>query len=315
MPVTEISPRHVDREFAEACQQTERDEVVEGDDRGGARRQDVLGGAISVLDLRPARDVEHVDSGVPGDELGEPATTESVGVGLRRAGEVGDARVAERHEMLAERADRMLVVDRQLRRRVARDRTVHDDDRARAGEQGLEPLGGHARRDEHERVAPGAGLDRDLLLVGHAFGRVGHEHAVAVEGGLATQPLQHPLEHRVLEVGDDEGDGVAAPAHEVACHLARRVVQLLDGFAHLGRDRRVDRLVAVQHPGHGRLRDARVLGDLRDRDLPGRVGHLDLHRGRGWERRYAGSARTRSRRGVGGEVSGCRAGRPGSRSG
>ena len=240
---------------------------------------------------------------------------ESVCVGLRRAGEVCDARVAERHEVLAERAHRMLVVDRQLRRRVARDRPVHDDDRPRAGEQGLEPLGRHARRDEDERIAPGAGLGGDLLLVVDAFGRVGHEHAVAVEGGLPTQPLQHPLEHRVLEVGDDECDGVAAAAHEVACHLARRVVQLLDRVANLGGDRRVDRLVAVQHPGHGRLGDAGVLGDLGDRDLPGRVGHVDLHRGRGWERRYAGRTRSRCRRGVGGEVSGCRAGRRGSRSG
>ena len=87
---------HVDGELAEASQQSERDEVVEGDDRGGARREHVLGGTVAVLDLRAARDVEHLDPGVPGDELGEPPATEAVGVGLRRAGEVRDARVAER---------------------------------------------------------------------------------------------------------------------------------------------------------------------------------------------------------------------------
>ena len=163
-------PGHVDAELAEACQQAERDEVVEGDDRGGARRQHVLGGAISVLHLRPARDVEHLDSGVPGDELGEPAATEPVGVGLRRAGEVGDARVAERHEMLAERADRVLVVDRRApppgRSRRGRFTTTIGPERAsRASSRSAGMRGETSTSASHlERAST-----RDLLLVGHAL--------------------------------------------------------------------------------------------------------------------------------------------------
>ncbi|MDF2576296.1 MAG: hypothetical protein K0S05_3208, partial [Agromyces sp.] len=99
-------------------------------------------------------------------------------------------------------------------------------------------------------------LERGRLLLVHALGRIGDEHAVAVGGGGETESLQDALEERVAEIGHDHGDGVVAAVHEAARGGARRIAERRDRGLHATHDLGVDGLLAVQHAGHRRLRDA-----------------------------------------------------------
>ena len=135
----------------------------------------------------------------------------------------------------------------------------------------------HPRRDEHERVALAARLRRDLGLDADRLGAVGDEHAVAVARGRDREPLEHALEHRVLEVGHQQGDRLAAAAHEASGGFAGRVVERRDGAVDLRDDRGVDGGDAVEDARDRRLRHAGVLRDLRHRDGTRRdLGQRDL---------------------------------------
>ena len=92
--------------------------------------------------------------------------------------------------------------------------------------------------------------------------RVGQEHRVAVrvERRLgAGGDLGH---QGVGDVPDDQADAEGLAAAQALREDVRLVVELLDGAHHLLAHRRTDVRMAGEHPGHGRHRDARALGDL-----------------------------------------------------
>jgi len=131
----------------------------------------------------------------------------------------------------------------------------------------------HARRAQHECIAPAPRfLGEDRLLLDVLRG-VGDEYPVPVLPRGAAQAAQGSLEHRVLQVGHDEGDGVRAPEGQAAGQAAGLVTQGLGHLHHLRRERGVDGVQAVHHAGDGRLRHARLASDVLDRHPAVAAGH------------------------------------------
>ncbi|PFG42030.1 hypothetical protein ATJ88_0680 [Isoptericola jiangsuensis] len=269
---------HGDAGLVERGEEPEGHEVVEGDGGGDAAGEDGGGGGVPGGDVGAGGDLDDLEVGVGGAAVGEAAAAGDVGHGGGRSGEVGDAPVAVLHEVLDDLHGGVGVVDDEAGC-AARDLAVDDDDGGDVGQEGVERGVGHARGDEHEGVAAGAGLAGEGGLGAGVLGGVGDEDAVAVLAGGRRDAAQDLLEHRVAQVGDDERDRRGAAEREAAGDVAGPVVELDRGFLDAGGDRRVHGAAAVHHPGHRRAGDAGRLGDVGDRHgrtACGGAGHLCL---------------------------------------
>jgi hypothetical protein len=91
---------HGDAGLVQACEQAERDQVVEGHRGGGASRQYGGGGGVAGLDVRPGGQVEDLQVRVLPPGAGEAGAAQLVGGAPHGSAEVDDAAVAERHEVL-----------------------------------------------------------------------------------------------------------------------------------------------------------------------------------------------------------------------
>ena len=145
--------------------------------------------------------------------------------------------------------------------------------RGDALDETAEAILGHAGRAQHESVAALPRLEGGGLLVVDLLGGVGDEDPVAVGCRGEAQSLEDALEERVLEIGHDHRDRVVAAVHEAASCDARRVSEVGDRGLHAPHDERVDRLLAVQHPRDGGLRDPGARGDVGDRHRTAALAH------------------------------------------
>lgn len=115
-------------------------------------------------------------------------------------------------------------------------------------------------------------------VVGHARVVVGflqeqQDGLGAVECEFAADAAQQEVEEGVdeepvLGLGGDHGDGVRAVGDELPGPLVGDVTQLGDHPADPVDDLRPDPGLPVDHPGHGRLRDSRLPGDVFERGPP-----------------------------------------------
>ena len=102
--------------------------------------------------------------------------------------------------------------------------------------------------------------------VGHELLRsivgVGDHHLETLLVGVFLQGLEDVEEEGVLQVGDDEAQGAAATAGERPRVDVRVVVELVDRLEDAGARGFLHAAGVVEHPGDGRRRDLRALGDF-----------------------------------------------------
>ena len=122
-----------------------------------------------------------------------------------------------------------------------------------------------AGRDDQAVDAP---LDEQLEVAGFALrvvGGVAQQDRVALGAGGVLDRPDELREVRVLDVGDDQAEGLGRPALERAGDARRPVLELARG----GQDARLGLRARPAEPGQdaadGRGRDLRPLGDIADR--------------------------------------------------
>ena len=166
-----------------------------------------------------------------------------------------------RDEVLGDKGRALCVVARDLVARDIRQRPVDENDRAPALERVPQLRGTLGHRREHDAVDRSLTdrLQRRCVAIarGHPHRRAQPELIELVAEGREQLRIE-----RVLEVRDDDADGVRPPGAHASRRVIGRVSDRLDRCEHSIPCVLADGRVAGQHSGDGRLRDTCRLRDI-----------------------------------------------------
>ena len=202
--------------------------------------------------------------------IAEAALSLLVGPGGRRPFQVGDALVAERHEVFAQGAYAEVIVDDHGAHRGMTQYAVDQHQPAGRLRDLPEPGRAHPWCAQQHAVDPAGQFEGGAVLLLRVLLGAGDQRVVVVGGRLGRDALQDLREVRVAEVGHDDADRPAAAAEQRLRRRVRPVADLLGGRADPLGDLRRDRFAAAQHAGHRRRRHLGEAGDVVDRGTGGR---------------------------------------------
>jgi len=281
--VVEPDHRHVGRaaqaRLGERGVGAQGEQVVRRDDAGRPRAGEEPAGCLLAGGDREGvrlRDQAALDgkSGVL-HRLDEPSVAQEPGRRRLRAGDVGDAGVAELGQVPHRHRRPAAVVGDDREDPAALDRPVHEHDREsrrdRVGHHRMAALG--RRDDEAVDLARDQRLE-PLALAGRVAVCRGHQGRVARGVEDAFDAADDGREERILEVGDEHPDAERAPGLQPARDRVQRVAELAcDLLDALGGGRVHERARArVEHPRHGARMDSGGSGDVAHGDLRLRHG-------------------------------------------
>ena len=287
---------HAQRGVAGGAQSAHRHQVV-GDEHGiGAgrqaeqRRHGLVAAVLAEIgahdERRRIREAGHLE------RLAIALLALDGDVGRRRPANERDALPAKPREVQHGGAGAFLVGDADQVHVEAHGRTVDGDDgHALAAEMLVGArLGVAGHEDQTSHFLGAQRVEAHALARGVAVG-VGEQQRELLGLQRVLDAAHEAGEERVLDVGDDDADGVGGAGAEVAGDLVGPVLQLAHGVPDALRELAADELGAREHARDSGGRDVGLPGDLVDRGrgcAPGLVRRTTMS-GATLERGHAGS--------------------------
>ena len=249
---------------AEGTHQASRQEVVEGQHRRCRGVEYALRGRKAVVKGDPAGKNLDTYIRVVVQKVAHRRNSTGVRCAAGHAGEVDHRPVIVAIQQIEQFGERRSVISGNHWRAGGSRITVDEDNRFELFEEPGEVRFGHPRRAQHETVTPPARFDGENHLLRHRLGGVGDQDVIAVGCCRPTQAPQDPVKAGVLQIGDDDGDGVGLAEDQAAGHRTGGVVQLHRGRPDARRQSPVDRRIPVHHSRHGGEGDTGTRRHIRD---------------------------------------------------
>jgi hypothetical protein len=237
-----------DAGLVELAEEAEGDDVVVREHRRRPGLQHRTQRGVAVLDRAAAGQHAEREFLVLTREHAQRLHPLAVRDAARRAGQVHERAVAVAHQPPHQDAYPLGVVGHQRRHPRRLRLAVDQHDGLGRGQHAAQVAGRHAGGAEDERVRAAARLDRQVRLRLGILDAVADEQPVPGGRGRAVRPAEHLLEHRVRQVGHQQGDRVGPSEREAACGAAGHVVQLGRGVTDALEGLGLDRGVGVHHP-------------------------------------------------------------------